>query len=243
PGGSAGGRLRGGEPEVSGAPLPRRAGAQAGRVRDEPARRDRPALEPGWDPVRLRPPARGREARRGRRERPDRVVHAADPRHARDYERRPAQRGQRGDRREGDRREGRARGGGRWLRVRDRREGGCVEGPDAWTAGLGPAPDPVRDRRRLRDEPRRCGARLRLASALEARPDAPRARRLRPAEAEVRKALSLAAGLALAAAVLFLALPVAALFLRVPAGDLLHAARSGVFRDALLVSLKTSAIA
>ena len=59
----------------------------------------------------------------------------------------------------------------------------------------------------------------------------------------MRKALSLAAGLALAAAVLFLALPVAALFLRVPPGVLLHAARSGVFRDALLVSLKTSAIA
>ena len=55
-----------------------------------------------------------------------------------------------------------------------------------------------------------------------------------------------AVGLAVTATALavgFLLLPVAALFLRVPPGDLLHAARSAVFRDALLVSLKTSAIA
>jgi molybdate transport system permease protein len=59
----------------------------------------------------------------------------------------------------------------------------------------------------------------------------------------VSRALATAAGVAVAVAVLFLALPVAALFLRVPPGDLLHAARSGVFRDALVVSLKTSLIA
>jgi molybdate transport system permease protein len=59
----------------------------------------------------------------------------------------------------------------------------------------------------------------------------------------VSRALALAAGLAVVVAVLFLALPVAALFLRVPPGDLLHAARSGVFRDALVVSLKTSLVA
>jgi molybdate transport system permease protein len=59
----------------------------------------------------------------------------------------------------------------------------------------------------------------------------------------VRRLAATAAGLALAVAVLFLALPVAALFLRVSPGELLDAARSGVFRDALLVSLKTSAIA
>jgi molybdate transport system permease protein len=59
----------------------------------------------------------------------------------------------------------------------------------------------------------------------------------------VSRALAFAAGLAVAVAVLFLALPVAALFLRVPPGDLLHAARSGVFRDALVVSLKTSLVA
>jgi molybdate transport system permease protein len=59
----------------------------------------------------------------------------------------------------------------------------------------------------------------------------------------MRHAGAAVAGLALVVAVLFLALPVAALFLRVSPGELLHAARSGVFRDALLVSVKTSAIA
>ena len=59
----------------------------------------------------------------------------------------------------------------------------------------------------------------------------------------MRRVVAGTAALALAVAVVFLALPVAALFLRVPPGDLLHAARSGVFRDALLVSVKTSAIA
>ena len=59
----------------------------------------------------------------------------------------------------------------------------------------------------------------------------------------MRRAPAVAAGLVLAVAVVFLALPVAALFLRVPPGDLLHAARSGVFRDALVVSLKTSLVA
>ena len=51
------------------------------------------------------------------------------------------------------------------------------------------------------------------------------------------------AGLALALAVAFLVIPVAALFLRVPPGDLVAALGSDVFRDALVVSLKTSAIA
>jgi molybdate transport system permease protein len=51
------------------------------------------------------------------------------------------------------------------------------------------------------------------------------------------------AGLALALALAFLVVPVAALFLRVPPGDLVAALGSDVFRDALVVSLKTSAIA
>ncbi|HEY8627295.1 MAG TPA: ABC transporter permease [Gaiellaceae bacterium] len=51
------------------------------------------------------------------------------------------------------------------------------------------------------------------------------------------------AGLALALALSFLVVPVAALFLRVPPGDLVAALGSDVFRDALVVSLKTSAIA
>ena len=51
------------------------------------------------------------------------------------------------------------------------------------------------------------------------------------------------AGFALALALAFLVVPVAALFLRVPPGDLVAALGSAVFRDALVVSLKTSAIA
>jgi molybdate transport system permease protein len=59
----------------------------------------------------------------------------------------------------------------------------------------------------------------------------------------VRAAALAAAALATALAAAFLLLPLLALFLRVPPGDLFHAAGSSVFRDALVVSLKTSAIA
>jgi molybdate transport system permease protein len=59
----------------------------------------------------------------------------------------------------------------------------------------------------------------------------------------VRAAAIGLAAVATAVAAAFLALPLVALFLRVPPGDLLHAAGSGVFRDALVVSLKTSLIA
>jgi molybdate transport system permease protein len=54
-----------------------------------------------------------------------------------------------------------------------------------------------------------------------------------------------AAGLAIAVAIAlgFLLLPVAAIFLRVPPGDLLSALGHDVTRDALLVSIETSAIA
>ncbi len=51
------------------------------------------------------------------------------------------------------------------------------------------------------------------------------------------------AGFALALALAFLVVPVAARFLRVPPGDLVAALGSDVFRDAVVVSLKTSAIA
>ncbi len=52
-----------------------------------------------------------------------------------------------------------------------------------------------------------------------------------------------AAAFALALALAFLIVPVAALFLRVPPGDLVSALGNKVVQDALLVSLKTSAIA
>jgi molybdate transport system permease protein len=59
----------------------------------------------------------------------------------------------------------------------------------------------------------------------------------------VRAAFALALALATAVALAFLVLPVVAIFLRVPPADLLHALGRDVTREALLVSLKTSAIA
>src|SRR6266498_1701552 len=59
----------------------------------------------------------------------------------------------------------------------------------------------------------------------------------------MRAAFAAVLAVALAIALAFLLLPVAAIFLRVPPGDLLDALGHDVARDALVVSLKTSAIA
>ena len=59
----------------------------------------------------------------------------------------------------------------------------------------------------------------------------------------MRAAFAAVLAVALAIALAFLLLPVAAIFLRVPPGDLLDALGHDVTRDALVVSLKTSAIA
>jgi molybdate transport system permease protein len=59
----------------------------------------------------------------------------------------------------------------------------------------------------------------------------------------MRAAFAAVLALATAVALAFLVLPVAAIFLRVPPGDLLGALGRDVTQDALLVSLKTSAIA
>jgi molybdate transport system permease protein len=59
----------------------------------------------------------------------------------------------------------------------------------------------------------------------------------------MRAVFSVFLTLATTVALAFLVLPVVAIFLRVPPGDLLHALGQHITRDALLVSLKTSAIA
>jgi len=59
----------------------------------------------------------------------------------------------------------------------------------------------------------------------------------------VRAAFAAVVAVATAVAIAFLVLPVVAIFLRVPPSELLHALGRDVTRDALLVSLKTSAIA
>ncbi len=59
----------------------------------------------------------------------------------------------------------------------------------------------------------------------------------------MRRAFAATLALATGLALVFLVLPVAAIFLRVPPGELVHQLGTDVFRDALVVSLKTSAIA
>jgi molybdate transport system permease protein len=59
----------------------------------------------------------------------------------------------------------------------------------------------------------------------------------------MRRVLAVLLALVCAVPLAFLLVPLLALFLRVPPGDLLDALRTQVFRDALLVSLKTSLIA
>lgn len=59
----------------------------------------------------------------------------------------------------------------------------------------------------------------------------------------MRRAFAAVFALATAIALTFLVLPVVAIFIRVPPGDLLGALGHDVTRDALIVSLKTSAIA
>ena len=59
----------------------------------------------------------------------------------------------------------------------------------------------------------------------------------------MRAAFAAAVAAATAVALAFLVLPVLAIFVRVPPGDLIGALGNAVTRDALLVSLKTSAIA
>jgi molybdate transport system permease protein len=59
----------------------------------------------------------------------------------------------------------------------------------------------------------------------------------------MKHAFTATAVAAAALALAFLVLPVAALFLRVPLGDLIHSLGTPAARDALIVSIKTSAIA
>src|SRR5207247_4966698 len=67
--------------------------------------------------------------------------------------------------------------------------------------------------------------------------------RVRAAQEEVRVLFAALFAVATAIALAFLLLPVAAIFLRVPPGDLIGALGHDVTRDALVVSIKTSAIA
>ena len=129
---------------------PLRAGTrrQARHVHLEPARADRPEVEPGRPPFRIRPEAEAGQARRRRRGGAGRRLHAngaaQDGAHLR-----PLQGREPGDRRARRHRQGRTRAGGRGLRVRDgraRRERPGHGDPDP---GLGAAARALRDRRRV----------------------------------------------------------------------------------------------
>src|SRR5205823_10062507 len=102
---------------------------------------------------------------------------------------------------------------------------------------------PIRDRRREGELPSSGGAGLRAKGPVEARAPPARGCGVRPAEAPMRAVFAALLAVATAVALAFLALPLIAIFVRVPPGDLLDALGRGVTRDALLVSLKTSAIA
>ncbi len=119
----AGGHLRvGGAPEHAAA-LQAGARRQAGHVHLESARADRPEVEPGGHPLRLRPEAQAGEARDRRRGRARRRLHAhraaQDGPHVRALEGREP-----GDGRARGHRQGRARAGGRGLRLRHGRARG-----------------------------------------------------------------------------------------------------------------------
>src|SRR5207253_8091207 len=107
---------------------------------------------------------------------------------------------------------------------------------------MGAASGPLRACSRQNDDKRRSCPRFRQARALEARTAAPETRWLRPAET-MRRFFAAAVIAATAIAFAFLLLPVVAIFLRVPVGHLFAQLGDRVTRDALFVSLKTSAIA
>src|SRR4029077_11941158 len=84
------------------------------------------------------------------------------------------------------------------------------------------------------------GPRVRQQAPVEARPAAAQASRGRTAEEVSRIAFAATTAVAAGVAFAFLLLPLLAIFLRVPIGDLFDQLGSPVFRDALVVSLKTS---
>src|SRR5207244_12480205 len=125
---------------------------------------------------------------------------------------------------------------------RNRYEIGRVEGAGSRAAGVGAAPDPIRARNRQGELTPGCGAGVCQARPLEAQSHSLAARRLRPPET-MRASFAAVVAAATAIAFAFLLLPIVAIFVRVPVGHLFAQLGDNASRDALVVSLKTSAIA
>src|SRR5581483_2996768 len=218
---------------------PAQARREAGHVRVEPARPDRPEVESRGRELRLRPRAEERQARRRRARRPRRLVHAH-----RAAEARPVggadEGGQPGVGREGRRRQGRARSGRCRLRLRHRRRARRGRRDRDPAPRLGAASRPLRDRGGLVLAAKGGGAGVDRPRAGEAGPGSACAGRLRPA---VRRLFPLGVALAAGVMLLFLLLPIVAIFARVPPGDLVSALGRGQATDALVVSIETNLIA
>ena len=149
------------------------------------------------------------------------------------------------DRREEHRGQGRARRGRCRLRLCDGRQAGRLAGTQHQAPRLGPAAHPLPDRRGQLDPAQGRGESIHPEGDLESWPSAAEASRVRRASPQAMSRALFAVGIAVAAAVafMFLLLPILAIFLRVPVGDLIGALGNGAAQDALVVSLKTSAIA
>src|SRR5439155_21932068 len=239
PAGRTRGRLGRREQEATGSAVPRRARLQAGRLRDEQARADRPAREPGAPLVGLRPPAEGRQARDRPAGGADRRLHAEGARETRPLER-ARERRERGGRGPQRGREGGFRRSRRRLRLRDGRPFRSIEAAHDLAPRPGAAHGPLRGRdREARAAPRR-RARIPPAARRAGRAAGARPLRLRR---PVRGFFTAGLVAATAVALTFLALPLVALFVHTSPGRLAAQLGNPVVTDALLVSLKTSAIA
>src|SRR5581483_2498729 len=194
----------------------------------------RPEVEPGPHPARLRPAQAGREARHRRSRRPGRRLHARRPAQPR-CGRRPGQRREPGDRRARGAREGRAWRGGRRIRLPHRRPDGSRTGGDDRHPLERTADRRVRGRGREVEQPSFRRPRVRAVTARQG--GAGEAARGRVPRTEVMRRVPVAGAALVTLA--FLALPIVAVFARLSFAHL----SSSVVTDALVVSLKTNAVA
>src|SRR5207253_9227505 len=140
--------------------------------------------------------------------------------------------------------EGRARGGGRWLRLRDRREDPPGQGRGDRSPEVGAAPRPLRGGGGEVEQASAGGEDMDPASPHQAGAEEAARGRVPADSALIRRGLGAASVFAATAVALaFLLLPIAAIFARVSPGELVAQLSRPVVTDALVVSLKTSAIA
>ena len=140
--------------------------------------------------------------------------------------------------------QGRPRRSRRRIRVRHGCEAGCLAGAEHPAARLELPPIRYQIAVRRQLEPRKAAARAFIRRVTSKRGRLLlQASGLRRAQAVSRALFGIFVAVSAAVAFTFLLLPIVAIFLRVPIGDLLDQLGNDVARDALVVSLKTSAIA